>query len=78
MMPSGGEFARLYEDLGGTAQYVGKPYPDNYTHGLTRYSATDPRRTITVGDSLYTRSIHDVCGGARLKELARDFGAAPD
>lgn len=61
MMPSAGEFARLYEDLGGTVHYIGKPYPEIYRFCLERYGFGNRERTIAVGDSLY----HDVCGGVR-------------
>jgi HAD superfamily hydrolase (TIGR01459 family) len=103
MMPSAGEFARLYEDLGGRVSYIGKPYPEIYHFCLDQFGPGIPSRTIAVGDSLY----HDVRGGIRaglatafvmdgihrqefedldtgakrqdrLRELARDFGGAPD
>jgi HAD superfamily hydrolase (TIGR01459 family) len=103
MMPSAGEFARLYEELGGRVHYLGKPYPEIYATCLAQYGCADLSRTIAVGDSWH----HDICGGVRaglatafvldgihrhefagldtplkrrerLKELARDYGAAPD
>ena len=59
--PSAGEFARLYEQLGGRVHYIGKPHRAIYEFALAQCRSTDPTRTIAIGDSLY----HDICGGAR-------------
>lgn len=61
MAPSAGEFARLYEELGGRVHYIGKPHTAIYRFALAQCKAADPARTIAVGDSLF----HDVCGGVR-------------
>ncbi len=59
--PSAGEFARLYEDLGGRVQYIGKPHRAIYRFALAQCRSADPARTIAIGDSLY----HDIGGGGR-------------
>jgi len=34
LMPAPGAIARIYEDLGGAVEYVGKPYPSIFTHAI--------------------------------------------
>lgn len=61
MAPSAGEFARLYEALGGRVHYLGKPHAAIYQLALSQCRSAPPARTIAIGDSLY----HDICGGMR-------------
>jgi HAD superfamily hydrolase (TIGR01459 family) len=103
MLPGVGEFARLYEELGGTVHYIGKPYLDIYLACLQQDGLLQAGRAIAIGDSMY----HDIIGGSRAglatafvtggihapefvgtrsdaerldraRELARDYGVAPD
>jgi HAD superfamily hydrolase (TIGR01459 family) len=55
-----GSFARIYEELGGTVHYVGKPHRPIYEVCLESLPGTDPRRIIGIGDSLD----HDIRGAA--------------
>jgi HAD superfamily hydrolase (TIGR01459 family) len=61
MLPGAGEFARLYEELGGTVHYIGKPYRDIYLACLQQDGVPHTARAIAVGDSMY----HDIIGGSR-------------
>lgn len=54
-----GRIARLYEDLGGTVEYVGKPGPLIYRVASERLGHPDPARVLCVGDS----PAHDIRGG---------------
>ena len=57
LMPAPGAIAALYEEMGGTVSWVGKPYP-----GIYRQAAKiigNPQRILCIGDS----AEHDVAGG---------------
>lgn len=58
-----GALAALYEDMGGTSLYFGKPYPPIYDLARQRLAAlgldTDPSRVLAVGDGIAT----DIQGG---------------
>jgi HAD superfamily hydrolase (TIGR01459 family) len=58
---SAGEVARLYQDMGGTVHFVGKPHPAIYDYCFRIMGGVEPERTLAIGDSLS----HDVLGGAR-------------
>ena len=53
-----GSIARFYEDLGGTVEYFGKPYPQIFDFALKDIDAPD-ERILMVGDTLET----DILGG---------------
>jgi HAD superfamily hydrolase (TIGR01459 family) len=60
-----GRIAELYEELGGSVIWVGKPYLPIYQAAANLVSAIDPSRVLCVGDSVE----HDIVGAHR-------FGAA--
>ena len=49
-----GSLAALFEELGGTVLYHGKPYPEIYDHVFVLLGNPDPQRTLAIGDSLRT------------------------
>jgi HAD superfamily hydrolase (TIGR01459 family) len=51
--------AEEYAALGGTVEYVGKPWPLIYAAALEALGSPDPARVVCVGDS----PAHDVRGG---------------
>jgi HAD superfamily hydrolase (TIGR01459 family) len=91
--PGAGAIAKLYEDLGGTVGWLGKPYPEIYEYALQLVGNPDRRGVICVGDSIE----HDILGaqtaglasvlvrtgilaemsGAELDELMSRAGAVP-
>lgn len=54
-----GRIAALYAELGGTVEYVGKPYPLIYEMSARYLGAIDPDRVLCIGDS----PAHDIRGG---------------
>lgn len=60
-----GRIAELYEELGGSVIWVGKPYLPIYRAAAAQIGIADPARLLCVGDSVE----HDVVGAHR-------FGAA--
>jgi len=63
--PGAGRIAELYEELGGSVIWVGKPFPPIYEDAAELIGGVDPKRVLCVGDSVE----HDVVGAHR-------FGAA--
>lgn len=63
--PGAGAIATLYEKLGGTVSWIGKPYPGIYAAAARLVGASEPREVLCVGDSIE----HDIVGAHR-------FGAA--
>ncbi|DBA01783.1 TPA: hypothetical protein N0F65_010193 [Lagenidium giganteum] len=58
----GGKLAHLYEELGGTAVYFGKPLKEHFDTCVAMAGAQQKKtRVIHVGDSLE----HDICGANR-------------
>jgi HAD superfamily hydrolase (TIGR01459 family) len=57
-----GALADLYESLGGSVEWYGKPYPAIYQHALRQAGDPPPSAVLAIGDSLAT----DVLGAARL------------
>ena len=57
-----GALADLYEALGGTVEWYGKPYPAIYRHALGLVGDPAPDSVLAVGDSLAT----DMLGAARM------------
>jgi HAD superfamily hydrolase (TIGR01459 family) len=87
LMSAPGALARIYEELGGTVHYVGKPHPAIFAEALRRLGDPKADRVLVIGDSLD----HDIEGGRRAGLLtalvtsgvhaealadARDVGAA--
>ncbi|MBP1861379.1 TIGR01459 family HAD-type hydrolase [Rhizobium herbae] len=62
-----GRIAELYEELGGTVRWIGKPFPDIYATALEFLGLIDPERICCIGDSIE----HDIAGaaGAGLKSV---------
>ncbi|MEQ1951857.1 TIGR01459 family HAD-type hydrolase [Mesorhizobium sp. CN2-181] len=89
-----GRIAELYAALGGSVEWIGKPYPEIYEAALAIAGVTDRARVVGVGDSIE----HDVVGAKNagiasalvrsgilaelgpsgLDSLYREFGARPD
>lgn len=65
LMHAPGAIARVYEDLGGEVEYVGKPYPLIFTHAITAAALDAGARVVMIGDS----PEHDVAG-ARVMGLS--------
>ncbi|WP_428425947.1 TIGR01459 family HAD-type hydrolase [Pararhizobium sp.] len=62
-----GRIAELYEKLGGTVRWIGKPFPDIYATAREFLGDVSPERICCIGDSIE----HDIAGaaGAGLKSL---------
>lgn len=62
-----GRIAELYEEMGGTVTWIGKPFPAIYAAAQQLVGDVDPRRILCVGDSVE----HDIAGahGAGLDSL---------
>jgi HAD superfamily hydrolase (TIGR01459 family) len=58
LAPGAGSIAKLYEKMGGSVIWLGKPYPDIYKHALRLAGVTDTRRVVCIGDSIE----HDILG----------------
>lgn len=58
LIPAPGALAALYEELGGTVHYLGKPYPEVYGACLDALDGLEPPEVIAIGDSME----HDVKG----------------
>jgi HAD superfamily hydrolase (TIGR01459 family) len=59
LVPAPGALARLYEQMGGTVAYAGKPHAPIFAGALAKLGNPDPARVIVIGDSID----HDVAGG---------------
>ncbi|RWX80993.1 TIGR01459 family HAD-type hydrolase [Neorhizobium lilium] len=60
--PGAGAIAELYEQLGGTVRWFGKPYQDIYELAMRLCGDVSPQSVICVGDSLD----HDILGASRF------------
>ncbi len=58
--PGAGSIAHLYERLGGTVRWFGKPYPDIYEQAMRAAGNPPPRSIVCIGDSID----HDILGAA--------------
>jgi HAD superfamily hydrolase (TIGR01459 family) len=75
-----GRIAELYETLGGTVKWIGKPHREIYEAALRMLGDPDRRRVIGIGDSVE----HDVAGAKAagcdaalvLTGIAADFDDA--
>ncbi len=74
LQPAPGAIADLYQSLGGTVTWIGKPYPGIYHHALEMLG--HPVRVLCIGDS----AEHDVAGGraAGLSTLLVQQGVSAD
>lgn len=52
-----GSFGRVYEEMGGVVQYMGKPGPFIYTHALEIMQVAK-HQVVAIGDSME----HDIKG----------------
>ncbi|SMC49065.1 TIGR01459 family HAD-type hydrolase [Rhizobium sp. RU36D] len=57
--PGAGAIAALYEELGGSVRWFGKPFPDIYSQALSLVP-TSAERIVCIGDSIE----HDIAGAA--------------
>jgi HAD superfamily hydrolase (TIGR01459 family) len=62
LVPAPGAIAKVYENLGGQVEYVGKPHSAIFRHALTIAAAGAEARVIMIGDS----PEHDVYGATTL------------
>lgn len=89
-----GRIAELYQELGGTVRWIGKPFADIYATAMDFLGHPDPERVCCIGDSIE----HDVAGAAgtglksvlvktgilagsnaqHLQTLFTEHGASPD
>ena len=89
-----GRIAELYEELGGTVTWIGKPFPEIYAAARRAVADVPAERVLCIGDSvehdiagakraqlaslLVTSGIHAGADQARLHALYADAGATPD
>lgn len=89
-----GRIAELYEELGGTVRWIGKPFGDIYDFALDFLGRPDPSRVCAIGDSiehdiagaagaglgsvLVTTGILEHATGAERQKLFAEHGATPD
>lgn len=59
--PCAGAIADLYEALGGTVEWYGKPYPAIYRHAFALAGNPEKNQVLAIGDSLG----NDMLGAAR-------------
>jgi ribonucleotide monophosphatase NagD (HAD superfamily) len=64
--PGAGAIADLYQKLGGSVTWIGKPYPDIYLAAARLVGAPSPNDVLCVGDSIE----HDVVGARRFGAFA--------
>ncbi|MFT4725800.1 MAG: HAD superfamily hydrolase (TIGR01459 family) [Granulosicoccus sp.] len=55
-----GGIASIYRNLGGSCEYVGKPFPEIYTH-ILKDSGIPAHKVVCIGDSVE----HDIVGASR-------------
>jgi len=58
--PGAGSIARLYEELGGSVRWLGKPHRQIYDYALALAGPSDLKPVICIGDSIE----HDIAGAA--------------
>ncbi len=56
-----GRIAEIYQELGGSVRWVGKPHREIYDHAVGLFPDTDRGRILCVGDSVE----HDIAGAVR-------------
>jgi HAD superfamily hydrolase (TIGR01459 family) len=94
LIPAPGAIARIYRDLGGRVDYVGKPYPAIFQAAHAMFAQVPPHRVIMIGDSpehdmvgarsmgfatlLVRTGIHRELGEAEFMRLCASHGGPPD
>jgi HAD superfamily hydrolase (TIGR01459 family) len=71
LVPAPGALAALYEQLGGTVMFVGKPHAPMFAAALDRLGRPHPERILVIGDSLD----HDIAGGRAAGMLTLLIGS---
>lgn len=76
MLPCAGALGALYESLGGTVYWAGKPHPAAYERALVeaariRGAAVPTARVLAIGDAVRTdlAAAQSACGGAGVDAL---------
>ena len=54
LLPCAGALADLYEALGGSVRWYGKPYPAIYEYALAQAGHPAPGQVLAIGDSIQT------------------------
>jgi HAD superfamily hydrolase (TIGR01450 family) len=62
LVPAPGAIAKVYENLGGPVEYVGKPHSALFRHALTVAATGSDARIVMIGDS----PEHDICGAKAM------------
>ncbi len=62
MAAAPGGIAKVYEELGGRVEYIGKPYPAIFNHALAVFGKENTLRVVMIGDS----PEHDVAGARSM------------
>lgn len=62
LVPAPGAIARVYRDLGGAVEYIGKPHPSVFAHAVAAAAPGTDARAIMIGDS----PEHDVAGARAM------------
>jgi len=94
LVPAPGAIAKIYKDLGGQVEYVGKPHRAIFQHALTTAATDADARVVMIGDSpehdvfgakamglstlLVRTGIHQDLTEPRLLRLCTACGARPD
>jgi HAD superfamily hydrolase (TIGR01459 family) len=94
LVPAPGAIAKIYKDLGGHVEYIGKPHRAIFQHALTTAATDADARVVMIGDSpehdvfgakamglstlLVRTGIHQDLTELRLLRLCTASGARPD
>lgn len=94
LVPAPGAIARIYRDLGGSVEYVGKPHRAIFRHALTVAETGAAARVMMIGDSpehdvsgaraaglstlLVRTGIHQSLSEPELLRFCADCGGTPD
>jgi HAD superfamily hydrolase (TIGR01459 family) len=62
LVPAPGAIAKVYQNLGGSVEYVGKPHSAFFHHALTVAATSAITRAVMIGDS----PEHDICGAKAM------------
>lgn len=60
--PGAGAIARIYEELGGKVQWIGKPHREIYDHAIAAWGILDRAKVVCIGDSIE----HDIKGASNV------------
>lgn len=71
LIPAPGALAASYQSLGGTVEFVGKPYPPMFAAARDQLGHSPPERILVIGDSLD----HDIAGGRTAGMLTLLIGS---